>query len=383
MDLINSVRQDFINMIEIEEEHEMKYEINGNLSNCPLCNHEAGRKISRNNVISLSMPVTKNVLKISALLNSYEDPQRTTEKRCTRCCPHGNSTCPQKEDTCKNYPIVDKRRITKTSNYLMVQLKRFEYNLFGDINKIFSKVEKEENISVNDENFSLKGVIYHYGPYGQGHYVSEIKSGKEWLLLDDEKVSKSSNLREGPVNFQGYIYLYKKERKESIEEAQGIKNVASITIDNEKGHSPDIDSIEGNSRKMPVELKKIKVIDYKRKKVEILREEETKVKQQHDSIHKSNCSKRELDENPDELLAKHAEEERCKRKSLIDEDPAIVLAKLAGKQKTFKDKKLKRVLQKQEEKKLKRRLPRKEEKLKKIVKQPGKRKLKLALRLRK
>ena len=309
MDLINSVRQDFINMIEIEEEHKMKYEINGNLSNCPLCNHEAGRKISRNNVISLSMPVTKNVLKISALLNSYEDPQRTTEKRCTRCCPHGNSTCPQKEDTCKNYPIVDKRRITSTSNYLMVQLKRFEYNLFGDINKIFSKVEKEENISVNDENFSLKGVIYHYGPYGQGHYVSEIKRGEEWLLMDDEKVSKSSNLREGPVNFQGYIYLYKKEKKESIEEAQGIKNVASITIDDKKGYSPDIDSIEGNSRKMPVELKKIKVIDYKRKKVEILREEETKVKQQHDSIHKSNCSKGELDENPDELLAKHAEKE--------------------------------------------------------------------------
>ena len=96
----------------------------------------------------------------------------------------------------------------------MVQLKRFEYNIFGDINKIFSKVEKEENISVNDENFSLKGVIYHYGPYGQGHYVSEIKRGEEWLLMDDEKVSKSSNLRDGPVNFQGYLYLYKKrERK--------------------------------------------------------------------------------------------------------------------------------------------------------------------------
>ena len=54
-------------------------------------------------------------------------------------------------------------------------------------------------------NYRLKAVIIHLGKsVHSGHYVAYVRHNDDWVLFNDEKVTKSLH----PVLGKGYVYLY-------------------------------------------------------------------------------------------------------------------------------------------------------------------------------
>ena len=103
-------------------------------------------------------------------------------------------------------------KIKSLPNILAVHLKRFKYqeNL-GRFSKLSDRVNFTESLGIFNTVLLINGRLYKHkieieftifvpllstlasknsnsGP-NQGHYVTAVKSGKQWVLLDDEEVS--------------------------------------------------------------------------------------------------------------------------------------------------------------------------------------------------
>jgi uncharacterized UBP type Zn finger protein len=53
--------------------------------------------------------------------------------------------------------------------------------------------------------YRLKAVIIHLGKsVHSGHYVAYVKCGQDWVLFNDERVTRAAH----PVLGKGYVYLY-------------------------------------------------------------------------------------------------------------------------------------------------------------------------------
>jgi len=89
--------------------------------------------------------------------------------------------------------------IEKAPEFFLIQLKRFktEYNFTSnktDKKKNRMLVQLPERLTLKDQEFSLFGVVNHYGEIDSGHYTAFLKASESqgWLLFDDEKVSPAS-----------------------------------------------------------------------------------------------------------------------------------------------------------------------------------------------
>lgn len=102
---------------------------------------------------------------------------------------------------------------------VVIQLKRFDYDVFSGSIKLKQKVFPSKVITLkdkdnnNDLKFQLKGCIVHIGNSIEGgHYVYITFSddGKPHLLVNDDKIKNYKPNEDNNYLTNGYIYLYKK-----------------------------------------------------------------------------------------------------------------------------------------------------------------------------
>ena len=138
-----------------------------------------------------------------------------------------------------DHPITVQRYTTiKTlPNYLIIQLKRFEYTIeTGMKTKIDSRYHFPRVAEINGEKFDLKGVVIHQGDAEAGHYFSYTKKpdnfipkqsenasheDMDWICLNDTSctLSKETNVLEtgsGALEFgtSAYLLFYQKQNFE-------------------------------------------------------------------------------------------------------------------------------------------------------------------------
>ena len=121
--LLQSIDENVYYLFELEEAVEPKFLIKNVPSNCPICNIPIEYYTELTSLLILTIPpATNGSLRVSTLLENYGIQGEPGERRCSYCCPHGDGTCPRTAETCKMLNYVETRRITKTSNYLLLQL---------------------------------------------------------------------------------------------------------------------------------------------------------------------------------------------------------------------------------------------------------------------
>lgn len=133
---------------------------------------------------------------------------------------------------CERCDNTNKIRTTKISflpKYLILQL-----NIFYEYHSVFIKIPKELNlkkycIEQNNVNFdyTLYGIVRHYGNMYGGHYTAAIKEENDWYICDDEIVEKVikpflddgiCSRRLSPPGTYLLFYKGKKGNKNSISE---------------------------------------------------------------------------------------------------------------------------------------------------------------------
>jgi ubiquitin C-terminal hydrolase len=92
--------------------------------------------------------------------------------------------------------------------YLLIQLKRFTF--FSASNKNNNDVIVPTELNIKNHKYELRGIIFHMGGAGGGHYISIIKMKDKWFACNDNSVSEVSNIN----NFlnKGYTYLFVKQK---------------------------------------------------------------------------------------------------------------------------------------------------------------------------
>lgn len=107
--------------------------------------------------------------------------------------------CKEKTNTEKKYEIIN------LSNNLIIHYKRFKYDnntYYKNKNKIYNN----DVITINKNNYELRGIIVHNGSIDRGHYYFLGKNLKnEWLNYNDSLCSKV--LYDKPIE-EGYIFYY-------------------------------------------------------------------------------------------------------------------------------------------------------------------------------
>jgi ubiquitin C-terminal hydrolase len=90
-------------------------------------------------------------------------------------------------------------RIESAPQILVIQLKRFEYNLATwERVKVKDRYEFPQSLNIGpyladnsrDEIYSLKGVILHSGTAQGGHYSSLVRIGEKWIKFNDIEVTE-------------------------------------------------------------------------------------------------------------------------------------------------------------------------------------------------
>lgn len=101
----------------------------------------------------------------------------------------------------KRIDIVKFSRVRKAPDFLILQLKRFEYNLTTwQRYKVNDKFEFPTKFDLSrlmeDESqhseYTLTGMVIHNGTAEGGHYTSYVKVGEKWYYFDDTNVTEAS-----------------------------------------------------------------------------------------------------------------------------------------------------------------------------------------------
>lgn len=122
-------------------------------------------------------------------------------------------------ETCKEL-CTKQEKIQYLSEYLFIQLKRFQYTPSGTTNKIFDNVSYPKTLVLDQfvdtsvdkahRQYELDGLVLHQGIADGGHYHAFQYHNEQWLKFDDESVVKIS---EDQIldNRDVYLLVYKKK----------------------------------------------------------------------------------------------------------------------------------------------------------------------------
>jgi len=131
-----------------------------------------------------------------------------------------------------------------SSDFLIVQLKRFVRNSDGEIQKDNTEIMLEESLSLapgffgksdGTGRYKLRGIVNHIGPNPEsGHYIAYVRNGdgdeNEWLLFDDENGSIVPFDAVAATGTEFYLALY--EWSEDLKPA--VKPAAVEIVDEMK-----------------------------------------------------------------------------------------------------------------------------------------------------
>lgn len=157
---------------------------------CQKCNHSVNRP-EQYKEISLTLSKNNVENNLEKLLDIYFEGEKLEGYKCDNC----------KEEECtKSVTLLN------TPQYLLIQLKRFEFNpktfnmaklmkevnypLFLDMNKYC--LQDNENKNIGTKNiYNLTNIINHLGNSLQsGHYTSFHKIQNQWFYADDSDIQR-------------------------------------------------------------------------------------------------------------------------------------------------------------------------------------------------
>eukprot|EP00731_Ephydatia_muelleri_P009615 Em0005g201a len=110
-------------------------------------------------------------------------------------------------------------KIKKPPNTLMVYLKRFSYNWYGQRYKVDTRVDFPLMLNLSayvcckqpDHFYDLIGVINHFGSINGGHYKAKCKYDKSWFDISDGSVDSCKIESNGSE----YVLVYQRVRFKS------------------------------------------------------------------------------------------------------------------------------------------------------------------------
>lgn len=121
-----------------------------------------------------------------------------------------------RQETIKKYINI---QILDTTQYLLIQLKIFDFDMYGRTNKINLHIDNlNEFICADGVLFEPISIIAHRGAYGGGHYINYSKQtdGRRaiWYMYDDTASSENptpfGNIVKMDKDYTPYVILYKK-----------------------------------------------------------------------------------------------------------------------------------------------------------------------------
>lgn len=179
------------------------------------------------NMLSVPVPSQKKELNLYDCIDSFVSPEILSGDNAWKCPRCKGSFSTKKELTITRLPAV-----------LIVHLERF--SLSSGPNLTFVKNTSKINIplkmsmkqywpQIQDEQerqqlkkfptrgqegeweYSLYGIVRHYGTLDGGHYISEVKKNGTWVKFDDDKVKVSDTMgKKGESDGSAYILFYEK-----------------------------------------------------------------------------------------------------------------------------------------------------------------------------
>jgi ubiquitin C-terminal hydrolase len=195
--------------------------------------HVTKNEVETNLMINLSInPNKPNITNIDGLLNNlskYEEVDKDQHLR--------SDNCGEGRDNVSS--IKYRIKIPDMNRYLIIQLKRFEYNKTKKmVEKIRKYIIPNETITVDEKKYTLTGIICHRGDnIGSGHYVyyecddegNDIRLYNDSVIEDKQKNNYIDQAYNNEINTDGYMFLYSRDLKSSPEQNTNLENVLKFT----------------------------------------------------------------------------------------------------------------------------------------------------------
>jgi len=162
---------------------------------CPDCEYKS---ISDDNVniLYLSVDEKNQNQELDQLISNYlfEILDENNKWKCERCN--------------KNVKAIIQRKIIKLPKYIVIMIKRYTKNNV----KINVPVDMYQQFEFENKQCHLRGIIYHSGSTGGGHYVyygnKHNVLDNKWFHYSDSSVNNITEKEINDVRKYGYIYLY-------------------------------------------------------------------------------------------------------------------------------------------------------------------------------
>ena len=204
--LLQNLHSSISSLFRFKTVNQKKFWKNGKEFFCEYCGKAPNAVNDEHLVLKLSLPNTSIPIRLQQLVDKYFNAEYVDIHeglRCSHCCNHDNVTEHQRK--CKPKPFQSTEQITKHSEYLIVQLKRFDDYL----NKIPTNVVNSQSIVIQKVEYELVSILNHEGNFQSGHYTALLKSDK-WYHCNDINCSIISN--DAVESNKNFAYIFKKKR---------------------------------------------------------------------------------------------------------------------------------------------------------------------------
>ena len=135
-------------------------------------------------------------LTVQHLLKDYSRPETISGYTCAR-------------PKCKNRQgsVIQKRKMNRYPQCLVVTLKRFVYTSNGRCRKNNTLVGISKRVQFYNRTYTLVGICNHYGSLEGGHYTADIRKNGKWYNCDDSAIDKYHSSNDIPIQ-NAYILFY-------------------------------------------------------------------------------------------------------------------------------------------------------------------------------
>lgn len=189
-----------VNIIGIEMDKLVDVLFDTNITSIIYCDKisEKSKTKNKEKILSLAISKNKNDITLFDCIEEFGSIEKLT----------GESQWFNDKDN-KKYDAYKRLYIKSYPKYLIIHLKRFNYNVSAS--KINSLVKMDVNLQLGGDSYELRSIVFHMGNVGGGHYQCVVFKNKEWHLCNDRSISKVNNI-ENYIH-KGYIYLYVRNKK--------------------------------------------------------------------------------------------------------------------------------------------------------------------------
>ncbi|GAV26902.1 hypothetical protein PMKS-000363 [Pichia membranifaciens] len=179
------------------------------------------------NMLSVPVPSLKRELNLYDCIDSFVSSEILTGDNAWKCPRCRESLSTKKKLTITRLPavlIVHLERFSLSSGPNLTFVKntsRINIPLKMSMKRYWPQVQDEQERQQlkklpprgqeGEWEYSLYGIVRHYGTLDGGHYISEVKKNGTWVKFDDDKVKVSDTMgKKGESDGSAYILFYEK-----------------------------------------------------------------------------------------------------------------------------------------------------------------------------